>query len=201
MDKRYIVTKPALSAHYNVASEDGADAYYVDIKTKIMPSKPRLTFHTGGSTDGSVAAVLHFQVPTVDMKVGLGDPADLVTIEWEDLSCMNKLTHAKYTWSVNLPSSKGMEERVGDSVARRTFIWTRTRNQGIDGKKPSGATNRHWKLAAEGSEELLAIFTGDSKLGKCGTLAMREDLGGKFHLMALVTLLGMYDRARTAGGG
>lgn len=78
---------------------------------------------------------------------------------------------------------------------------TRTRSEGVEGVKPSAATNRHWKPAEEEvSEERLALFTGEAKVGKCGTLAMREDLRSKFHLMALVTLIGLYEKVRIAGG-
>ncbi|KAJ6782920.1 hypothetical protein PWT90_03072 [Aphanocladium album] len=108
MDKRYIVTKPALTAHYTVATVDGVAAYYIAIKTKIKPSQPRLTFHAGPSKESPVVAVLHFLVPTVAMKVGLGDLADdMAAVEWEDLLCMNKVTHAKYTWSITLPDTDG----------------------------------------------------------------------------------------------
>ncbi|KAJ3490470.1 hypothetical protein NLG97_g5769 [Lecanicillium saksenae] len=195
MDKRYVVTKPAFKAHYVVATPDGEAVYFVAIKTKIKPSKPRLTFHVGASKEAPVVAVLHFQVPNVIMKVGLGDPAaDTGAVEWEDLSCLNKVTHAKYTWSMTIPDADGAPQR-------RQFTWTRTRNRGIEGVKPTRGTNRHWKLAEDGSDEIVALFTGQAKIGHCGTLAMCEDMGEKFHRMALVTLMGLYDRARSAGGG
>lgn len=200
MNKRYIITKPAFKGHYNVASEDGDTVYFVDIKTKIKPSKPRFTFHSGKDTQAPIFAVLHFQPPTVDMKVGLGDINDVAAVEWEDLSCLNKATHAKYSWSVDLPAEDAANGEV-ESRRRRTFTWTRTRSHGVDGTKPTGATNRHWKLAEEGNEELLAIFTGDAKIGKCGTLAVCDSMGPKFEGMVLVTLMGLYERARSAGGG
>lgn len=198
MDKRYVVTKPAFKAHYAVTSPDGSDDYYVKIKTKIRPSQPRLTFHSGPDSHGPVVGVVHFQASTVGMKVGLGDPLVVAAVEWEDLECMNKTTHAKYTWSVTLPPLGG----GGGPPHRRTFTWTRTRSQGIDGTKPTAATNRHWKLSEEGkAEEIVALFTGQAKIGHCGTLAMRGDLGDKLHRMALITLMGLYERVRSSGGG
>lgn len=205
MDKHYVVTKPAFKSHYAIASEDGQDDYFVNIKTKIKPSQPRLTFYSGSDKQGPIVAVLHFQASKVNMKIGVGDPTDISAVEWEDLSCMNKLTHAKYNWSANLPSQEASEILSQTSSAhkfdRKTFTWTRTRSQSIDGTKPTARTNRHWKLSEEGSEELLAVFTGQAKIGQCGTLAVRSDLGDKFRLMALVTLVGLYERVRTSGGG
>lgn len=199
MEKRYVVDKPAFKAHYVVTDPDGGAAYFIKIKVKIKRSQPRLTFHAGASAADPVVAVLHFQVPKVNMKVGLGDPAaDVGAVEWEDLTCLNKLTYAKYSWSVEFPDAAG---GAGAAQRRRHFTWTRTRSQGIDGTKPTGASNRHWKLAEDGSEEIVALFTAKAKIGHCGTLAMREDLGDKFHQMALVTLMGLYDRARSSGGG
>ncbi len=89
MNKRYVVTKPAFKAHYAVAAADSQDNYYIKIKIKIKPGQPRLAFHSGTDSSGPLVAVLYVQAPTVGMKVGLGDPADMATVEWEDLSCVN----------------------------------------------------------------------------------------------------------------
>ncbi|KAJ4147190.1 hypothetical protein LMH87_001730 [Akanthomyces muscarius] len=89
------------------------------------------------------------------MKVGLGDPADMATVEWDDLSCMNKATHARYTWSVNLAA---VTETGLLMPERRTFTLTRTRNPGIDGTKPTAATRRHWKLSEEKRGDYCAVY-------------------------------------------
>ena len=142
-------------------------------------------------------------------------------MEWEDVTSLKHSNSAKWQFAISVPiistfakngNSKPQQKQASSS--RRVFIWTRTRNVGINGVKPSSKTQRHWKLHEEkqdqheeegvsikkgATKQYVAIFTGDPARGKCGTLEIYEEFCDEVYEKMFLSLLGLYELARLEG--
>ncbi len=198
--RRYTVTKPTFQHHYNAVCEETGQEYFADIRGLPKKDTPHhLSIHRGMDKSGPAAGYVHYPAFTKSWKVAFCDSRDPDAVEWEDVACVKHSNTAKWRWSVIVPP-----RHAGSEAKRRVFIWTRTRNVGIDGRKPSGWTNRHWKLQEEGGVEgaaYVAIFTAETSKGKCGTLEIMEDFRDDFNEKLFVTLMGLHEKARRSGGG
>ncbi|KAK3182201.1 hypothetical protein K4F52_006570 [Lecanicillium sp. MT-2017a] len=194
--RRYKITKPTFRYHYNAVCQETGQEYFVDIRALPKRDAPHLTVYYGTDKSGTPAGYVHFPAFTNSWKVAFCDRRDPRLLEWEDVTSVKRCTTAKWRWPVTMPP-----RHAGGEPIRRVFIWTRTRHVGVDGKKPSRRTNRHWKLQEEGAEGYVAVFTGDPAKGRCGVLEIYEAFHDEFNDKLLVTLLGLYEMARSNGGG
>ncbi|KAG2419783.1 hypothetical protein HFD88_004579 [Aspergillus terreus] len=181
---------------YNVMTADKTPLFHVYNST-FTPKKPELTVHAGSDEKGPRVAACKFLHFSRHVKVCLGDPENVGSAQWEDLLCQN-LRHNKYRWQMTVKSAGGPE--------RRSFLWKSTRSVGVGGEKPSVFNSNCWKLVEERSGRVAAVFTGTmTSIKKSGKLQVDADYGQEFDLMALVTVLALYEKQRrrsnSAGGG
>ena len=83
-------------------------------------------------------------------------------------------------------------------------MWKRTRHVGVDESKPR-LSSRNFKLVDERTNEVVAVFTSDLSLNKCGRMQIRADFGESFDTMVLLSYVSIYEKARrrerSSGGG
>lgn len=112
---------------------------------------------------------------------------------------------SKYQFETNVTSqsSKGGE--------RRTFMWKPTHHVGVGGSRPPRSLGSliHYKLVDLKTEEVAAVFEeAPWAMEKRGKLKFRQNWGGEFYLLTLMTMLGILVRktaqrnsAAGSGGG
>ncbi|PYI05694.1 hypothetical protein BO78DRAFT_317465 [Aspergillus sclerotiicarbonarius CBS 121057] len=196
----YQIANTMFRHHYNVTTTAGAPLYRVE-NSSITPNKPDLTVHAGSDNNGPTVAVCKFLHFSRHVKVGLGDPRDVNSISYEDLLAQDH-RHAKYRWQMTMQTANGYE--------RQSFLWTRTHNVGVqEDSKTNKFSNRNFKLVEEQTGRVVAIFTNSVWAFKeTGKLQVYVDYGREFDLMALTTVLALYEKARrrreasaASGGG
>ncbi|KAL2864922.1 uncharacterized protein BJX67DRAFT_196552 [Aspergillus lucknowensis] len=178
---------------YRVSNADKQHLYFIN-NSHLTPFKNDLMVHIGEDDTAPVAAVSKFIHLSRHCKIGLGDPHQAGTVVWEDLQCQN-FTMSKYRWQMFVPS--------GDGYERRSFLWKRTHSVGADGDSPMPFSFRNFKLIDERSGQVAAVFTsnGFKSVRKNGKLRVVAEYGPSFDLMALITLLSIYERFRRRTGG
>ncbi|KAK1150025.1 hypothetical protein N8T08_003583 [Aspergillus melleus] len=195
----YNIYHTVLHHHYDVTLADKTPLYHVE-NSLIRPKKPDLTVHAGNES-GPVVAVCKFLHFSRHLKVGLGDPQNVSDVQWEDLVCQNyKLT--KYRWQMTTGSPY-------EEVIKRSFVWKRTHNVGVEDSKPSILSSRNFKLVNEQTGRIVAVFTSNNlkSFTKCGKLQISADYGREFELMVILTVLALYEKQRrrnnsgNGGGG
>ncbi|KAI5456706.1 hypothetical protein BGZ63DRAFT_428818 [Mariannaea sp. PMI_226] len=180
----------AFPSYYDIKEIDGNGSLFMEINA-IRRKKPSLTLHTGSSVDGPVVAVAYIMMINGHFKVGFGDPAtNIDAIEWEEMRRQN-LSRSEYRWETVFAA--GPQKKYGE---RRALSWKRTRSVAIEGVEKPPRLRRNYKLLDHETGEVLAVFTGGRKMGCCGTLELRVDLGETFEQMAIITCMTMYERAR-----
>ncbi|PYH64084.1 uncharacterized protein BO88DRAFT_351833 [Aspergillus vadensis CBS 113365] len=174
--------------HYNVSTAQGKQLYRVE-NSSCRPKKPDLTFHAGSDENGPTVAVCKFLHFSRHLKVGLGDPNDINGITYEDLLAQDH-RHAKYCWQMTMQTAQGPE--------RHSFLCTRTHSVGVkEDRKTNSLSNRNFKLVDEQTGKVVGVFTNAVwKNKETGRLLMFVDYGQDFDLMALVTVLALYEKAR-----
>ncbi|KAI9367167.1 hypothetical protein BJX61DRAFT_343719 [Aspergillus egyptiacus] len=183
---------------YRVTDAEKIHLYFV-CNSQMTPGKPDLAVHTGKDSRAPVAGVCKFIHFSRHCKVGLGDPQQVPgAMVWEDLQGQN-LTMTKYRWQLSV--------RVADGgLERRSFLWKRTQSVGAAGDSPSVLSVRNFKLVDELTGQVVGVFTSSGlSMRKNGKLQVATEYGPDFELMALITLLAMYERFRRRfvgdGGG
>ncbi|GKZ23745.1 hypothetical protein AbraIFM66951_009777 [Aspergillus brasiliensis] len=183
----YQIHNTLFRRHYNVTTAQGKQLYRVQ-NSSLTPKKPDLTFHVGSDETGPIVAVCKFLHFSRHLKVGLGDPSDVNGITYEDLLAQDH-RHAKYRWQMTMQTARGPE--------RPSFLWTRTHSVGVkEDRKTSSWSSRNFKLVDEQTGKIVGVFT--NAVWKCketGRLLMFVDYGQEFDLMALITVLGLYEKA------
>ncbi|RAL04330.1 uncharacterized protein BO80DRAFT_347568 [Aspergillus ibericus CBS 121593] len=184
----YQISNTAFRHHYNVTTATGEQLYRVE-NSSLTPNKPDLTFHAGSDNNGPTVAVCKFLHFSRHLKVGLGDPRDVNSITYEDLLAQDH-RHAKYRWQMTMQAANGYE--------RQSFLWTRTHNVGVqEDSKTNKFSNRNFKLVEEQTGRVVAVFTNSVWAFKdTGRLQVYVDYGRDFDLMALTTVLALYEKAR-----
>ncbi|RDW61232.1 uncharacterized protein DSM5745_10730 [Aspergillus mulundensis] len=182
---------------YRVSDVNKNHLYYV-YNSHLKPLKADITLHAGENSKEPVAGVCKFLHLSRHCKVGLGDPQHAGAMIWEDLQCQN-LALSKYRWPMSVPMADGRLER-------RWFVWKRTHSVGADGESPLLFSLRNYKLIDEQNGKVVAVFTSNSfkSVRKNGKLQVAVGYGPEFDLMALITLLAMYEKVRrrwAKGGG
>ncbi|PWY78124.1 hypothetical protein BO94DRAFT_187187 [Aspergillus sclerotioniger CBS 115572] len=184
----YQISNTTFRHHYNVATSAGAQLYRVE-NSPLRPNKPDLTVHAGSDNTGPIVAVCKFLHLSRHLKVGLGDPSTVNLISYEDLLAQDH-RHAKYRWQMTMQSAQGYEWQ--------SFLWTRTHSVGVqDDSLTSMLSNRNFKLVEEQTGRVIAVFTSPVwSFNETGQLQMYVNYGREFDLMALTTVLGLYEKAR-----
>lgn len=196
MPRVFKIARPLFKHRYDAQPTDGGASLYVHMRP-VTNNRPDLTLHGGPDATSPVVAVCHMPHFSQHFKIGLGDPSAAAgAARWEDMNKAN-VSGTRHCWAVDLPAP----EASGD-IARRRFVWKRTRKVAVEGMRTSGLSPRNWKLLedltgdGEGEGAVLAVFTSDLSRGKAGALQVNEDLGGAWETMVLITCLALYERSR-----
>ncbi|KAE8146727.1 C6 zinc finger domain protein [Aspergillus avenaceus] len=178
---------------YTVTAADKRPLYYVD-NSSFTPKKPDLTFHAGPDKIGPVVGVCKFLHFSRHVKLGLGDPQIVNSVEWEDLICQSYMQN-KYRWQMTVPGINGME--------RRSFIWKRTHSVAVEGSSATMFSSRNFKLVDEQTGQIVAVFTSNAfkSMKKSGKLQITPNYGQQFDLMVLLTGLSLSSGGGGGGGG
>lgn len=194
--KRFEIARPPFTHRYDVKSESGNMAYYVDISV-FTPNTPDLTVHEGPDSKSPIVAVCHMIRFSGHFKIGVGDPSRADIMHWEDLT-KETMGASHYTFSAPVPMATG-------GSPRRSFSWKRTHSVGVDGMKPASLSNSNHKLVDGETGEILAIFTNVRGFTSGGVLQINVDYGRDFTTLVLVSCLSLYEKSRRrkhrSGGG
>ncbi|KND86110.1 hypothetical protein TOPH_09267 [Tolypocladium ophioglossoides CBS 100239] len=196
MPRIFKIDRPLFKHRYDAHPSDGGASLYVHNRP-ITNNLPDLTLHGGPDAASPVVAVCHMLHFSQNFKIGLGDPSAADdAVRWEDMIKAN-VSGTRHCWAMDLPALSS-----GGDMARRMFVWKRTRKVAVEGMKTSGLSPRNWKLledvdgGGEGEGEVLAVFTSDISGGKAGALQVNVDFGGEWESMVLITCLALYERSR-----
>ncbi|KAJ5085640.1 hypothetical protein N7532_010411 [Penicillium argentinense] len=196
----YQISRPAFHRHYEVKSADDQVLFYGKIST-FTHKKPDVTIHAGDSEHTAVMAACKFIKLSGDFKLAIGDPIDENNVVWEDMTKESAI-HSKYRFEMTVPNKQQTGNRE-----RRGFLWKRTRHVAVDGESAPILGSRSFKLVDESTGQVLAVFTREISFNKCGKLQIKAEYGEAFEKMVVISLLGLYERARrrnnsaAAGGG
>ncbi|CAI7652095.1 unnamed protein product [Penicillium manginii] len=187
----YHISRPAFHRHYEIKSPDEHLLFYGNISVFGF-KKPELTLHAGTSDTAPTVAACKFVKFSGSFKLALGDPSDVNTVQWEDMTRDSApVLHSRYRFEMTVPD----KTRAGYNE-RRAFLWKRTHNEAVGGSAPLKMSMRNFKLVDERSGQVVA----------CGVLEVKADYGEGFDIMVVNSCLGLYERARrrnngAAGGG
>lgn len=176
---------------YNITTADKQQLYHVD-NSSFTPKKPDLTVHAGTDNQAPIVAVCKFRHLSRNFRVGLGDPQNPNQVDWEEVAA-HGVVREKYRWQINLPHG------------RQAFVWKHTHSVGVD-QSFSSLSNRNFKLEDERSGHIVALFSSTSmSLKKSGKFQVYANYGREFEVMALLSVLALYEkerrRAAASGGG
>lgn len=198
LSRLYNIYRKPFRRHYEIKSAADQLLFYGAV-SDFTPKKPDLILHRGVSDQAPIVAACKFRRSSADFKMCLGNPEDVNTAQWEDLT-RESLIHSKYRFEMTIPHQPGASH--GE---RRAFLWKRTRNVGVNESKPRWSS-QNFKLVDEHTGQVVAVFTSEWSLSKCGRIQIKADLGDNFETMALLSYLSIYEKARrreraSAGGG
>lgn len=199
LSRMYIITNPLFRRHYNINSADDQPLFYAEI-SMFTPNKPDLILRAGTSSKAPIVAVSKFLKSRGDYKIGIGNPEDVINVQWEDMT--KELLHKpKYRFEMTVQCASDQTQSE-----RRSFLWKRTRTIGVENEAPSKWTGRNYKLVDERTEQVLAVFSGAKRPGRVGKLQIRVEYGEDFDRMVLVSCLTLCEKARrrkqrSSGGG
>lgn len=199
-DLYHIYRKP-FGRHYDIKSADDQMLYYGDVSVWTI-KKPDIILHAGSSDKSPVVAVSKFLKFSSEYKLCLGDPDD-VNAQWEGMTKVSAL-HSRHRFEMTVPSQMG-----DPNGQRRSFLWKRTRHVRVEDASTSSMWGvRNFKLVDELTGQLVAVFTREKSMSKCGRLQIKGEYGENFKRMVLISCASLYERARrrnrsrsTAGGG
>ncbi|KAL1958820.1 hypothetical protein VTO42DRAFT_3657 [Malbranchea cinnamomea] len=173
-----------------VTLPDKTPLYYVRTSS-FRPGRPEITLHKGGFPDGPIAGVSNFVNFSSNSKLGLGDPAEPLSMVWEDLVKVSMLVHSCYRLECTVYPNATSESQ------RKTFLWKRTHSVGVEDSKPSKLSDLNFKLVDEDAGELVAIFAnnGIKSFKKQGKIEIRKEYGGNFETMVILSCMTLLERA------
>lgn len=179
----YPVYKDFWARHYEIKTPDDQPLFYADISLFSL-GKPDLTLHAGSSTQGPVVAVSNFvKWGSGNYKLGLGNPDDPNSVQWEDM-IRETLRASRYRFEMNIAGQ------------RRAFLWKRTRHVGVDDAKLKSFEYRNFKLVDERTGKLQAVFTAERTFHKCGKLQIIGVHDEDFEKMVFISYMSIYEKAR-----
>ncbi|KAJ5123426.1 hypothetical protein N7448_009523 [Penicillium atrosanguineum] len=194
----YHIYRRPFHRRYEFKSPDDQTVYYGDVSLWTF-KRPDIILHAGDSDKGPVVAVSKFLKFSGDYKLCLGNPDD-VNAQWEDMTKESAL-HSRHRFEMTVPSQTG-----DPNIERRSFLWKRTRHVKVDDSTSSIWGLRNFKLVDERTDQLMAVFTDEKSISKCGKLQIKAEYGGSFDIMVLISCVSLYERARrrnrsASGGG
>ncbi|OAQ73486.1 hypothetical protein VFPPC_01184 [Pochonia chlamydosporia 170] len=190
------INRRNFSGHYDVEEMDGTHLFYVDMWS-LGSGKPDLTLHQGPDNKSPIVAVSHMPTLGSDYKIGIGDPNEPNSMQWDDLA-KERLTQSGWRWIKTLTDG----ERAGSTL---NLMWKRTKKVTVDGMTVQSMSSRNYKLQDSDTGSILAVFTGDRTYRRCGVLQLNVSYGRPFDLSVFTTCLTLYEEARReshqSGGG
>lgn len=188
----YHIYRPAFRRHYDIKSSTDEPLYYANMSS-FPQNKPELTLHAGPDKTAPIIAASKFLKLSADFKLALGDPEDLKTTQWEDL-VRESSTHSRYRFEMTIPDAQG--NGYGE---RRGFLWKRTHSVKVENTQPFPLDMRSLKMVDEKTGQVVAVFSRERPLTKCGQLQIRAEYGEDFDTMVLISGLSVFEKV--SGGG
>ncbi|CAI7615287.1 unnamed protein product [Penicillium glandicola] len=177
----YNITNRLFRRNYNINSADDQPLFYGEVSI-FTPNKPDIILHAGTSSHAPIVAVSKFLKSSGNYKIGIGNPDDVIGVQWEDMT--KELIHKpKYRFEMTIQCGSDQTQS-----GRRSFLWKRTRTVGVENSAPSKWTGRNYKLMDEHTEQILAVFSAN-RLSTGGRLQIRVEYGEDFDRMVLVSCL------------
>lgn len=192
----YRIYRPAFHRHYEIKSSEDHLLFYGNVSVFGF-KKPEVTLHAGSSDTAPVVAACKFVKFSRGFKLALGDPDDVNTVQWEDMTRDSALgLHSKHRFEMTVPdkTKAGYNER-------RAFLWKRTHNEAVEGRSPLKASMRNLKLVDESTGLVVAVFNSEISFSRCGVLEVKADYGENFDVMVVNSCVGLYERARRRNNG
>jgi hypothetical protein len=185
--KRYRLNRNSFGDHYDVETMAGETVYCAE-QWKFRSHTPDLTLHRGANKNGPTIAVSHMPYMSNSFKIGFGEPSQPSLMQWEEME-KNGFSNKGHKWAIDVSSGE-------DQARRLNLNWKTTKSVGVDGMKVPWSSSRNYKLIAEETQEILAIFTSDRSYKKCGVLQINVDHGEPFEIMVIMTCITVYEQAR-----
>jgi hypothetical protein len=150
------------------------------VANSIKPSSPSVTLIQGNTKGGTVLGVVNTSIISSSYKIGLGNPE--TSVNWSEMK-RHGLVSKSY-WSFNF---EGQE-----------FKWKRTHAKALG----AGPSLRNKKLIDD-KGNVLAVYRSNrlSAWKKMGKLTIVQDLGNDWHMLVLLTFLGLLEKERRMNGG
>jgi hypothetical protein len=174
---KYIVTHSFWRHNYDISTTNKVHLFHV-ANSSLTPGKPDLTFHASSDNNGPIAGVCKFRHFSSDTEIGLGDPSAPGSMEWEYLHRQG-FTKRQFWFRMHL-----------EDGSKQTFTWKRTHSLG------SGHEN--YKLVEESSKTVVAVFSSGGVFSKSSSLEIYFNLGTRFNLMGLLSIIAVVERSRRA---
>src|SRR5271156_2803200 len=136
------------------AAEQKTPLYFVEV-SQFRRHKPDVTLHTISShsaafdtsgpsfsdDEGSsapIVAVAYFPLPSRNVKIGIGDPANsgVAPLVWEEMKNCKRLTHSEYAFELSSNSNlHTFSNSLESTSTRRSYLWQRTHSEadGVEG--------------------------------------------------------------------
>ncbi|GLI72328.1 hypothetical protein PoHVEF18_000498 [Penicillium ochrochloron] len=188
------IYKPAFRRHYEIKSANEQPLYYVNISS-FKPNKPELTLHASPSSTSPIIAASKFLKLSSDCKLALGDPDDLTNTQWEDMTRESSIHH-RYRFEMAIPDANG-----SGHGERRVFVWKRTHSVKVENTRAFPLSLRSFKMVEERTGQVVAVFSRERSITKCGKLQIRVEYGEDFVRMVLISWLSLFEKASGGGGG
>ncbi|KAJ5895141.1 hypothetical protein N7495_006832 [Penicillium taxi] len=170
---QYFITHSRWGHDYDIAVGN-TSAYHV-VNSQMIPGKPDLTFYSGSNKASPIIGVCRYRHFSSDMEIGLGDPNNPHTVNWEQLN-RKGVVKTRYSFRVNLGSR-----------SPRTFTW----------KESTGQGHTNFKLVDERTNQVVALFSsGNTFSTEDGQLDILVEYSPRFSLLVLLTFLGLYEKMR-----
>jgi hypothetical protein len=160
-----------------------------------------VTLHAGSDATGAILGIGKIGFATAN-TVGLGDPADVRGMVWEQLPCTTRWTHSRYEWSFPFgpranngdDDDAADQDRNMDAYPRASFTWQRTR-------KPLDDQPDLQLFASAAPARILARYIGHGllqrmKTKKRGTLEVARGYGERWERMVLLTAAVIIESSR-----
>jgi hypothetical protein len=113
--RSYKISKPLFHRHYDINSAEGAPLLYAVISL-FTRKKRDLTLHAGTSSQAQIVAVSNFLKFSGDYKSGLGDPDNVNSVQWENMTKEN-IQSSKHRFEMTIPHDPSQVP-----AARRSFL-------------------------------------------------------------------------------
>ncbi|KOS19710.1 hypothetical protein ESCO_000089 [Escovopsis weberi] len=207
--REFVVRRRPFKSSYTIWRTSGTPGgypipvHYVKIGTRIGRA-PELALLDGPYDDAATVAVCHMPAFSLDYKIGFGSPEAPNDMIWEDMVARGAGT--EYRMELTLfrsdcaMTTAGGGTGPGEGLSRkRGFVWRRI-ERGPDKDKDKDKDGKAWGprgwRMADGESGLVAAFVEHAAKGVCGRLTLEEGRASDLDIVAMITLLALYERRR-----